>query len=330
MKNVSFKAIVIEEIATGNFSRSVQERSIGDLPEADLTIRVEYSSLNYKDALSATGNKGVTRKYPHTPGIDATGVVKESSSPDFPENTPVIISGYDLGMNTAGGFGEYIRVPVVWAVKRPENLTAKESMILGTAGFTAGLCVKALEEKSGVKGMKAVVSGATGGVGCIAVKLLSHLGAEVTALTGKSNADNFLRNIGAAEILSRTEFTESIRGPMGKGMWDIAVDVAGGNILSAILASMKYDGTVTCCGLVDSPSFKASVFPFILRGNSLIGIDSAGKPVHEKAEIWERFSKDWQMDGLDDICHTVNLDGMLPEIDKILAGGQTGRVVLEL
>jgi len=330
MKNVNFKAIVIEEIATGNFSRSVQEKSTGDLPEGDLTIRVEYSSLNYKDALSATGNKGVTREYPHTPGIDATGVVKEPSSLDFPENTPVIISGYDLGMNTAGGFGEYIRVPVGWAVKRPENLTAKESMIIGTAGLTAGLCVKILEEKSGVKGMKAVVSGATGGVGCIAVKLLSHLGAEVTALTGKRDATSFLRNIGATEILSRTKFIESIRGPIGKGMWDIAVDVAGGNILSAILASMKYDGTVTCCGLVDSPSFKASVFPFILRGNSLIGIDSAEKPVHKKAEIWERFSKDWQMDGLDDICHTVNLDGMLPEIDKILAGGQTGRVVLEL
>ena len=326
----NFKALITSQKEDGTFENIVKEKLVDHLPNGELLVRVEYSSLNYKDALSAIGNKGVTREYPHTPGIDAAGIIEESSSPNFSVGMPVIVTGYDLGMNTAGGFGEYIRVPEGWAIKRPNNLTAKESMIIGTAGLTAGLCVKALDEKSGISGMNAVVSGATGGVGCMAVKLLAHLGAEVTALTGKSDASSFLKNIGAHKIISRTEFLESVRGPIGKGMWDIAVDVAGGDLLSAILASMRYGGTVTCCGLVDSPSFNGSVFPFILRGNSLIGIDSAEQPLQKKAEIWDHFSKVWKMNGLDSMCHTVNLDGILPEINKILSGRQIGRVVLEL
>ena len=262
-----FKALVVDEDPSGNFISSIQKKQISDMPIGDLTIRVEYSSLNYKDALSATGNKGVTRQYPHTPGIDAVGVVEDSSHSDFPIGTNVIVSGYDLGMNTAGGFGEYIRVPAGWAVKRPEHLSAREVMIIGTAGLTAGLCVKALKEKSTISGTKALVSGATGGVGCMAVKLLSHLDADVTAITGKKDATNFLKGLGANEIISRTEFLESVRGPMSKGFWNIAVDVAGGNILSSMLATMRYGGTVACCGLVDNPSFKGSVFPFILRGH---------------------------------------------------------------
>ena len=327
---MKFKALITSENDDKTFKNIIKERSIEELPKGDLLIRVEYSSLNYKDALSASGNKGVTREYPHTPGIDAVGKVERSSNPNFSVGTPVIVSGYDLGMNTPGGFGEYIQVPASWTVKRPKNLTAKESMIIGTAGLTAGLCIKALKKKSGISGMNALVSGATGGVGCMAVKLLAHLGAKVTALTGKNDASGFLKNIGAQKILSRSEFLESAQVPIGKGIWDIAVDVAGGTLLSSILSSMKYGGTVTCCGLVESPSFKASVFPFILRGNSLIGIDSAESPINKKAEIWDNFSNDWKMDGLDKMCHIVNLESLLPEIDKILAGEQTGRIVLKL
>jgi len=326
----NFKALVVDKDPSGNFISSIQKRRVADLPKGDLMVRVEYSSLNYKDALSATGNKGVTRQYPHTPGIDAAGVVEDSSHSDFPIGTEVIVSGYDLGMNTAGGFGEYIRVPVGWAVKRPEHLSAREAMIIGTAGLTAGLCVKALKEKSTISGMKALVSGATGGVGCMAVKLLSHLDADVTAITGKKNATNFLEGLGANEIISRTEFLESVRGPISKGFWNIAVDVAGGNILSSILASMRYGGTVACCGLVDDPSFKGSVFPFILRGNRLIGIDSVEIPIQDKAEIWNSFANEWRVSELEDMCKPVKLDGMIAEIDKILDGDQTGRVLLEM
>ena len=328
--NRQFKAMVIDESESGNFHATIQKKSIDDLPDGDLIIKVQYSSLNYKDALSASGNKGVTQKYPHTPGIDSVGIIEESSDPGFSKGTSVIVSGYDLGMNTSGGFSEYIRVPADWAVKLPQNLTARESMIIGTAGLTAGLCVKALAEKHKMKGLKAVVSGATGGVGCMAVKLLSQLGAEVTALTGKTEASKFLEKIGANDVLSRTNFIESICGPMSKGIWDIGIDVAGGTSLSAILASLKYGGSVACCGLVDSPSFKASVFPFILRSNSLIGVDSAEKPIEDKAEIWNLFSADWKLNDLEDICHTVTLETILPQIDKILSGGQTGRVLIKI
>ena len=325
-----FKALIVDEDPSGNFISSIQKRRVADLPKGDLTVRVEYSSLNYKDALSATGNKGVTRQYPHTPGIDATGVVEDSSHSDFPIGTEVIVSGYDLGMNTAGGFGEYIRVPVGWTVKRPERLSAREAMIIGTAGLTAGLCVKALKEKSTISGMKALVSGATGGVGCMAVKLLSHLDADVTAITGKKDATNFLERLGANEIISRTKFLESVSGPIAKGFWNIAVDVAGGNILSSILASMRYGGTVACCGLVDDSSFKGSVFPFILRGNRLIGIDSVEIPIQDKAEIWNSFANEWRVSELEDMCKPVKLDGIIAEIDKILDGNQIGRVLLEM
>ena len=328
--NKKFKALIINEYKSGNFHATVQQKNIDDLPDGDLIIKVQYSSLNYKDALSVSGNKGVTQKYPHTPGIDSVGIIEESSDSGFSKGTSVIVSGYDLGMNTSGGFSEYIRVPSSWAVKLPDNLTARESMIIGTAGLTAGLCVKALAEKHKIKGTKAVVSGATGGVGCMAVKLLSQLGAEVTALTGKTKASEFLKKIGTTDVLSRKGFTESISGPMNKGIWDIGIDVAGGTVLSSILASLKYGGSVACCGLVDSPSFKASVFPFILRGNSLIGIDSAEKSIKDKASIWDLFSRDWKLNNLEEICHTVTLETILPEIDKILSGNQKGRVLVEI
>ncbi len=325
-----FKAFVTTEHKKNVFNSSIQKRNLKDLPDGDLLIKVKYSSLNYKDALSATGNKGVTKKYPHTPGIDAVGIVEESESENFPINSSVIITGYDLGMNTSGGFSEYIRVPSNWAVIKPANLPSKDSMAIGTAGLTAGLCIKAIEQKKPIKGISAVVSGATGGVGSIAVTLLSKLGANVTAITGKKESHDFLKKLGAKEILDRNQFLESIRRPIGKGLWDAAIDVVGGKTLTAILGSMNYDGTVACCGLVDNPNFETSVFPFILRANQLIGIDSAETALSKKEEIWQLFSGEWKLKNLETLTQIINLKEISSEINKILSGKQSGRIVIKL
>ena len=325
----TFNAITVEQKKSGEFFQSIKERNIYHLPEGDLLVRVKYSSLNYKDSLSYSGNKGVTKIYPHTPGIDAMGIVEFSKTKDFNKGDKVIITGYDLGMNTPGGFGEYIRVPREWVTLLPEKLGDSESMILGTAGITAGLCVNAMLEKHKIKGEEAIVTGATGGVGCITVMLLTKLGAKVTAITGKTNSQDFLFSIGAKEVLLRDDYINSVKKPMGKGLWNIAVDVAGGKMLSTLIANMKYGGTITCCGLVDSPIFTSSVFPFILRGINLVGIDSAEASINKKAEIWYNFANHWKLDGIQNISKNVDMYGMMDEIKTIFEGRQVGRVVLK-
>lgn len=325
----TFKALEVSE----KFSLSIVEKDLADLPEGDLLIKVDFSSLNYKDAMSASGMPGVTRNYPHTPGIDAAGKVAESRVPDFKEGDEVIVTGYDLGMNTSGGFGEYIRVPSNWAVHLPKGLTAKQSMSLGTAGLTAGLSIHALDsfrEYTGLKDTKSVVSGATGGVGSISVMLLSKLGSEVTAVTGKNDQSDFLHTIGASNILSREELAKTARKPIGKSLWDVGVDVASGEILSLLLTSLSPGGAVACSGLVGGPSFESSIFPFILRGNALIGIDSVEIPLKDKDHIWEHFADDWVLEGLDKITKEVSLDNLEVEIKRILSGNQVGRVLVKI
>ena len=325
----TFKALEVSE----KFSLSIVEKDVADLPEGDLLIKVDFSSLNYKDAMSASGMPGVTRNYPHTPGIDAAGKVAESRVPDFKEGDEVIVTGYDLGMNTSGGFGEYIRVPSNWAVHLPKGLTAKQSMSLGTAGLTAGLSIHALDsfrEYTGLKDTKSVVSGATGGVGSISVMLLSKLGSEVTAVTGKNDQSDFLHTIGASNILSREELAKTARKPIGKSLWDVGVDVASGEILSLLLTSLSPGGAVACSGLVGGPSFESSIFPFILRGNALIGIDSVEIPLKDKDHIWEHFAHDWVLEGLDKITKEVSLDNLEVEIESILSGNQVGRVLVKI
>ena len=325
----TFKALEVSE----KFSLSIVEKDLADLPEGDLLIKVDFSSLNYKDAMSASGMPGVTRNYPHTPGIDAAGKVAESRVPDFKEGDEVIVTGYDLGMNTSGGFGEYIRVPSNWAVHLPKGLTAKQSMSLGTAGLTAGLSIHALDsfrEYTGLKDTKSVVSGATGGVGSISVMLLSKLGSEVTAVTGKNDQSDFLHTIGASNILSREELAKTARKPIGKSLWDVGVDVASGEILSLLLTSLSPGGAVACRGLVGGPSFESSIFPFILRGNALIGIDSVEIPLKDKDHIWEHFADDWVLEGLDKITKEVSLDNLEVEIKRILSGNQVGRVLVKI
>ena len=327
----TFKALESVKTDQGN-ELSIIEKSIDDLPEGDLLVKVNYSSLNYKDALSASGAPGVTRNYPHTPGIDAVGSVVESSDQNFKEGDSVIVTGYDLGMNTAGGFGEYIRVPSPWAVNLPSNLSEKDSMSLGTAGLTAGLSIQALDDfnsNNGFDNSRSIVSGSTGGVGSIAVMLLSKMGSSVTAVTGKNTQEDLLQSLGASEVISREELSELSRTPIGKTIWDFGVDVVSGNILTLILASLKPGGAVACSGMVGGPSFESSIFPFILRGNALLGIDSVEIPLHKKLQVWERFASDWKLD-LSSVAREVSLDELEKEIDTILQGGQVGRVLVNL
>lgn len=326
-----FKALQSAKTDQGN-ELSIIEKSIDDLPEGDLLIRVSFSSLNYKDALSASGAPGVTRNYPHTPGIDAVGTIADTNDNNFKEGDPVIVTGYDLGMDTAGGFGEYIRVPSSWAINLPSGLSERDSMSLGTAGLTAGLSIQALDDYNANQGFdnsKSVVTGSTGGVGSIAVMLLSKLGSSVTAVTGKETQKDLLTNLGANEIISREELSEISRTPIGKTIWDFGVDVVSGNILTLLLASLKPGGAVACSGLVGGPSFESSIFPFILRGNALLGIDSVEIPLQKKLQVWENFASDWKLD-LSDLVKEVSLEELENEISTILEGGQVGRVLVKL
>lgn len=324
-----FKAMIVEEQPEKKFSRRIGVRNVSDLPDGDLLVKVHYSSLNYKDALSATGNPGVTRKFPHTPGIDAAGDVVEDASGTFSPGDKVVVTGWDLGMNTAGGYGEYIRVPAAWAVALPEGFTLRESMILGTAGLTAGLCLHALADRVAPDAGEILVTGATGGVGSIAVAILAKAGYQVVSVTGKTDQADFLQSLGSNEVITREALMENANRPMMKERWAGAVDVVGGEMLAAVLKSTRYGGTVTCCGLVGSPDLPVNVFPFILRGVSLLGIDSVQCPVETRLAVWQKLSGEWRVD-LEALVSEVSLEQLEDSIQSILKGGLRGRVLVKL
>lgn len=331
----SFRAFRVEKTETEGrrpqFARSIVERDVGSLPDGELLIDVAYSSLNYKDALSATGNPGVSRNFPHTPGIDAAGTVAQSSAAEFAAGDAVIVIGFDLGMNTSGGYGQKIRVPAGWAVPMPDGLDVRSSMILGTAGFTAALCVHKLEA-AGVTpaGGPVLVTGATGGVGSVAVKLLAHLGYEVHGVTGKSEQHDFLRGLGAAEVLSREDALAGAQRPLLRETWGGVVDAVGGQMLVNGLKSLRYGASLAACGLVASPEIAATVLPFILRHVNLLGIDSVQLPLPQKAEIWQKLAGPWKLDGLEELVVPLTLDTLSDAIDRILAGGMVGRGLVDL
>ena len=327
----NFKAMVVSETADKIFTREITERNLTDLPAGELLIEVQYSCLNYKDALSATGNKGVTRNYPHTPGIDAAGTVAESGNHKFAPGDQVIVTGFDLGMNTCGGFGQYIRIPAQWAVKLPQDLTLRESMAYGTAGFTAALSVWKLEQHGLTKGQgEILVTGATGGVGSIAVSILAKCGFNVVAATGKTEEKNFLAGLGAREILSREEVTDASGRPLLKARWAGVIDTVGGNILATAIKSTRPEGAVASCGNAASPDLSLTVYPFILRGVSLLGINSVECPMSTRLLMWQKLSSEWKVDFSRDLISECSLDELDPKIDQILKGGIRGRVVVNL
>ena len=330
MTDNTFQALVVEAGDGNTYVRQVKERQLNDLPEGDVLIRVNYSSLNYKDALSAIGNKGVTRSYPHTPGIDAAGTVVESRVDAFKKGEPVLVTGYDLGMNTSGGFGQYVRVPASWVVPLPEGLSFKESMIYGTAGFTAGMGIHFLSEQVTPDQGPVLVTGATGGVGSVSVAVLAKLGYTVAAATGKPAEAEFLEDIGASQIVDRADATDTSGRPLLKGQWAGVIDTVGGEILATAIKSTKPWGTVTCCGNVASPDLPLTVFPFILRGVRLIGIDSQNCPMDLRLDVWKNLAGAWKIVGLTALAKEIFLDGLSKNIDLILKGQQKGRVVVNL
>jgi acrylyl-CoA reductase (NADPH) len=327
----NFKAMVVSETADQKFVREVKLRDLSELPAGELIIEVKYSSLNYKDALSASGNKGVTRKYPHTPGIDAAGVVVDCSNRSFSVGDHVVVTGFDLGMNTSGGFGQYVSVPSSWAVKLPSGLSLKEAMSYGTAGFTAALCVTrlmafGLTTDSG----EVLVTGATGGVGSIAVGLLSKLGFNVVAATGKTSEKDFLTALGAKSVITREEANDTSGRPLQKGRWAGVVDTVGGNILTTAIKTAKYGGLVAACGNTMSADLSITVYPFILRGVSVLGVDSVEVPMNTRVRTWQKLAQDWKLDFSNGLITESSLAELSPKIDQILQGGIRGRVVVDL
>ncbi|WP_319524056.1 YhdH/YhfP family quinone oxidoreductase [uncultured Desulfosarcina sp.] len=325
-----FNALVVCAGEDDTYLRQIEQRSIDDLPDGDVLIRVRYSSLNYKDALSAIGNRGVTRNFPHTPGIDAAGTVAQSRVRGFKEGDPVLVTGYDLGMNTAGGFGQYVRVPAEWVVPLPEGLTLKESMIYGTAGFTAGMGISFLTERVAPNAGPVLVTGATGGVGSVAVAVLAKLGYTVAAVTGKIAESDFLEGIGASQIVDRADAVDTSGRPLLKGRWAGAIDTVGGEILATTIKATLPWGTVACCGNVASPELPLTVFPFILRGVRLIGIDSQNCPMDLRLQVWRNLAGPWKVTAIEDLSREISMDDLNENIELILKGMQKGRVVVNL
>lgn len=329
MENINYKSIVTEEIE-GKFVSEIKMLNTRDLPSNDVLIKVKYSSINYKDALSASGNKGVTKKYPHTSGIDAAGIVVQSNVTDFKPGDEVIVTGYDLGMNTPGGFGQYICVPAEWVILLPENLSLKESMIIGTAGFTAGISVRRLSELVKPADGKIVVSGATGGVGSVAVSILSQLGYQVVAVSGKESEYEYLKNLGASEIIPRNDFQVTDSKPVSSARFAGGIDTVGGPILENIIKSLSPLGAVTTCGSVSSTQLNLSVFPFILRGISLIGISAQNYPMPLRKSLWDLLSQQWKPTNLMEIYTEISLNEVVDTLHDILNAKLKGRTIVNL
>ena len=324
---MKYKAYLVEE-NNGEFIGSVKELDAPDLEEGRLLIKVKYSSLNYKDALAATGAKGVVRSYPFVPGVDVAGEVIKSSSNDFIPGDEVIATGYKIGMAEFGGFGEIVHLPSEWVVKLPENLSLFNAMCHGTAGITAAECVNKIIKGGISNTLPVLVSGATGGVGSIAVGLLSKLGYEVHAITGKPDENEKLTSMGATKIISRNDFMSEPLKPLDKASYSSAVDTVGGEMLAKMISMISNNGVVSCCGNVGGAMFTSSVFPFILRGVQLSGVDSAESPIDLKKELWNLLANEWLID-LNNQTKTVNIKEIDNEIKKILDAGQIGRVVIK-
>ncbi len=329
-----YRAFEVSERVEGAksvFAGRLVQKPMAELPAGDVLIQLAFSSLNYKDALSANGNRGVTRSYPHVPGIDASGTVVHSADPRWKTGDAVIVTGHDLGMNSAGGFAEYIQVPADWVVSLPRQMTLLQSMALGTAGLTAALCVdKLLQNGLAPDQGDVLVTGATGGVGSIAVALLGKLGFAVTACTGKLQERDYLQAIGARQVISREEVMNGGAKPLLNARWAGAIDVAGGGMLSAIVRSLSYSGSVASCGLVSAPEFSASIYPFILRGVNLLGVDSVNISHAKRCDIWQSLACEWQVPHLEKIAKIIAFNELEAELEAILDGRGKGRRILDV
>ena len=328
-KNSTFKAFRIEE-KDDRYIGSVKPMEFEPLEQDEILVKVHYSSLNYKDALSASGNRGVTRNYPHTPGIDAVGTVEKANSESLKVGDQVIVTSYDLGMNTDGGFAAYIKVPAAWAVKLPPKMTMQEAMIYGTAGLTAGMSILRLSQFIKPEDGPIAVSGATGGVGALSVAILSKLGYTVSAITGKKAEGAYLMSLGAKAVLLRDEIESFAQKPLLKPLFAGAIDTVGGVILENIIKSIKPMGVVTCCGNVASPKLEMTVFPFILRGATLIGIDSQNYPMDYREKVWTLLANDWKPTQLHNSFSEISMEELPDKIKLMLEGKLKGRTIVKI
>lgn len=324
---MKYKGYLVEE-NNGVFSSSVKEINVPKIEPNSILVKVHYSSLNYKDALAVSGAKGVVKSYPFVPGIDVAGEVIESKSPQYKIGDRIIATGFKIGMSIFGGFGEIVNLPDNWVVKMPEKLDFLSSMSYGTAGLTAAACIKKISDAKCTQKLPVIVSGSSGGVGSVAVGILSKMGYEVHALTGKTSHEETLKKMGANKVLDRNEFMSNPVKALDKGVYSSAVDTVGGEILAKIISMISNHGVVSCCGNVAGPKFTSSVFPFILRGVQLCGIDSAESSIELKKELWNLLSNQWSLD-LSNQTKIVSLNEIEEEINKILQGNQVGRVVIK-
>lgn len=325
-----FKALWVTRSDGGEFSQQITERQLTDLPAGDVLIRVQYSSLNYKDMLSANGHPGVTRHFPHQPGIDAAGVVEQSHVDSFKPGDAVIVSGYDLGMSTSGGLGQYIRVPAKWVIKMPVGLTAREAMCYGTAGFTAALCLDKLLVMGAMPADgKVAVTGATGGVGTFAIALLSRLGFSVVAVTGKPQTAQLLTSLGSVQVMPRQELLE-MKNLLETPRFAYGIDTLGGEYLANLLKVINYSGSVACCGLAASAELATTVMPFIIRDVNLLGVDCVEQPLARKEANWQKLGSDWKLDNLDRLVQEISLEQVPDCLEKLKLGVAVGRYLVNM
>lgn len=323
-----FKAFVVDQDDNGIVSNSYKELTKDDLPEGDVLIKVHYSGINYKDALATQDHNKIVKQYPMVPGIDLAGTIEETNAPGFEVGDKVIVTSYDLGVSHYGGFSEYARVKSEWVIELPEDLTLEEAMIYGTAGYTAGLAIEQLE-KSGmsIEGKEVLVRGATGGVGTISLLMLNNLGYDVIASTGRDDAEEKLKQLGAKEVIGR--LPEDNSKPLEKRTWQAAIDPVGGENLPYIVKRLDNNGSVALIGMTGGNNFETTVFPFILRGASIIGIDSVFTPIKLRKRVWRRLAKDLKPQQLHDIKHVISFDEIPKAIDQVINHNNTGRIVID-
>jgi acrylyl-CoA reductase (NADPH) len=326
-----FRALVLREREVGKVASTIEDLAEDALPPGDVTVAVQYSTLNYKDGLILQGLGRLVRKYPHVPGIDFAGTVETSASPEFKPGDPVLLTGWRVGELHWGGYAQKARAKAGQLVRLPDGLSAKRAMAIGTAGFTAMLAVMALEDHglSPDKG-DVLVTGAAGGVGSVAVAVLAKLGYRVAASTGRAETHDYLRGLGAAEIVDRATLAQPPAKPLEAERWAGAVDAVGSITLATILTQLKYGGSVAACGLAGGNDLPTTVIPFLLRGVNLLGIDSVMAPVERRRKAWERLVRDLPMDKLDAMIETVPLADLPGLAPKILKGGIRGRVVVDV
>lgn len=327
-----FLAYRVERTENGDFIRSVQRRETKHLPAGDILIRVLFSGLNYKDALSAFGSPGVTRNYPHTPGIDASGIIEESSIPGFSPGDEVLVTSYDLGMNTDGGFGQYIRVPASWVIPLPAGMTARESMEAGTAGLTAAQGIyRMMEAGQKPENGPVVVTGARGAVGSFAVSILAHLGFQVVAAVSKlGNDTGKLMNIGASEVID-SEITDDKTGKaLLKPLWAGAFDTVGGNTLATLMKQTQYGGNIICVGNIGSGDFQTSVYPFIIRGINLMGVATQDTPMPLRKKLWGLLAGEWKVPNKERFIKEIGLNDLDGYLNTMIGKSSRGKILLNL